>query len=66
MLENVDIDYENSLKNIYNVNIEDEESEFESPFFKAMKIPGQISSEDTTESDRTTEQFREENIDQGG
>jgi len=66
MLENVDMDYENSLKSIYNIEIE-EEDEFDAPFFKAMKVPGTAyipGEEDTTVPDRTTEQLKE--ADQGG
>lgn len=67
MLENVDIDYENNLRSIYNVIIGDEIDFDQDPFFKAMKIPGKdpIPEELATEIDRTTENL-EIDINQGG
>ena len=61
MLENVDTDYQNNLRSIYNVIIEDE---LDSPLFKAIKVPGTQEPEATV-PDRTTENL-DTDIDQGG
>lgn len=67
MLENVDIDYQNSLRSIYNVIIGKDTALEEDPFFKAMKIPGKdfIPGEEATVPDRTTASDIEIDIDQG-
>jgi hypothetical protein len=65
-LESIDTDYQNSLKSIYNINIEEVDLR-EDPFFKAMKIPGVdfIPGEEATDPDSTTENS-EIDVDQGG
>jgi hypothetical protein len=62
LLESVDIDYENTLRSIYNIIIGEE---LESPLFQAIKIPGQEIPEQATDSDRTTEKL-DIDVDQGG
>jgi len=61
ILNNVDIDFENAIKSIYNVVIGEEFDSDQDPFFKAMKVPGM---EQATDNDRTTENLEETN--QGG
>ena len=68
LLENIDIDYRNTLKSIYNILIE-EVSFTEDPFFKAMKIPGKDyfpGEEEATDPDRTIEEIQNQEVDQGG
>ena len=67
MLENVDIDYQNTLRSIYNINIEDNIEFDQDPFFKAMRIPGiEPESEVPPVPDRTIYNLEELDIDQGG
>lgn len=65
LLENVDIDYQNRLKSIY--NIIEEEIDLESdPFFKAMKIPGKDYIPGEATETETHDQKLDIDIDQGG
>ena len=61
MLENVDIDYQNNLRSIYNISIGDE---LDSPLFQAMKVPGVTGEPEATVPDRTTENLNQD-VDQG-
>lgn len=55
MLENIDIDYQNVLRSIYNIIIGDEIDFDQDPLFKAMKIPGKDIQPEATVPDRTSE-----------
>jgi hypothetical protein len=67
MLENVDIDYQNALKSIYNIVNKDEIDFDQDPFFKAIKIPGAEIPVEATESEPTTEVNKNDiDTDQGG
>ena len=57
VLEDIDTDYQNTLRSIYNINIGEEVDLKEDPFFKAMKVPGvdYIPGEEATDPENTTE-----------
>jgi len=65
MLENVDIDYENRLRSIYNIRTGDEINFDQDPFFRAMKVPGKDIPVEATEPDRTIEPNQNIDVDQG-
>lgn len=65
LLESVDIDYQNSLRNIYNIDIGDKIEFDQDPLFKAMKIPGVEPESEPPVPDRTTHNLNSE-VDQGG
>ena len=67
MLENIDMDYQNNLRSLYNITIGEKVEFDQDPFFKAMKIPGmEPESEVTPVPNRTIYNLDELDIDQGG